>query len=76
MRRLYLGLEGDGDEGLLRMLQLVDAMKMCSSQLRKPRRASFWHRHEGAMMQEAVKKLKASLEQLRCRLKEAPGGPH
>ena len=31
MRRLYLGLEGDGDEGLLRMLQLVDAMKMCSS---------------------------------------------
>eukprot|EP00913_Durusdinium_trenchii_P009058 g8517.t1 len=28
VRRLYLGLDGDGDDGLMRMLQLVDSMKM------------------------------------------------
>eukprot|EP00435_Cladocopium_sp_Y103_P027101 s3996_g6.t1 len=42
VRRLYLGLDGDGDEGLLRMLQLVDAMKM----------------HDSPIMKEAVQKLK------------------
>lgn len=47
VRRLYLGLDGDGDEGMMRMLQLVDAMKT----------------HESPIMKEAVKKLKDAVSE-------------
>ncbi|CAJ1443990.1 unnamed protein product [Effrenium voratum] len=47
VRRLYLGLDNEGDEGILRMLQLVDAMKT----------------QESAMMNEAVAKVKDSVKE-------------